>query len=72
MQYYTELNINAENPDLTINKHQINTLTRQHCFTAVLKMWTASQISNPAFDYRHQGFSVKILELERATHPPPA
>jgi hypothetical protein len=32
MQYYTESNINAENPDLTINKHQIDTLTRQHCF----------------------------------------
>jgi hypothetical protein len=32
MQYYTESNINAENPDITINKHQINTLTRQHCF----------------------------------------
>ena len=35
-------------------------------------MWTTSQISNPAFDYRHQGFSVKILELERDAHPPPA
>jgi hypothetical protein len=32
MQYYTELNINAENPDLTINKQQINTLMRKHCF----------------------------------------
>jgi hypothetical protein len=32
MQYYTELNINAENPDLTINKQHINTLTRKHCF----------------------------------------
>ena len=34
-------------------------------------MWTTSQISNPAFDYRHQGFSVKILELERDAYPPP-
>ena len=34
MQYYTESNINAENPDPTINKHLINTLTvtLQHCF----------------------------------------
>jgi hypothetical protein len=32
MQYYTELNINAENPDLTINKQHINTLMRKHCF----------------------------------------
>ena len=32
MQYYTELNINAENPDLTINKKHINTLMRKHCF----------------------------------------
>jgi hypothetical protein len=32
MQYYTESNINAETPDLTINLHHINTLTRQHCF----------------------------------------
>jgi hypothetical protein len=32
MQYYTESNINAENPDLTINKQQINTLMRKHCF----------------------------------------
>jgi hypothetical protein len=33
-------------------------------------MSTTSQISNPAFDYRHQGFSVKILELERDAYPP--
>jgi hypothetical protein len=32
MQYYIELNINAENPDLTINTQQINTLMRKHWF----------------------------------------
>jgi hypothetical protein len=32
-------------------------------------MSTTSQISHPAFDYRHQGFSVKILELERDAYP---
>ena len=32
MQYYTELNINAENPDLKIDKQNINTLMREHCF----------------------------------------
>jgi hypothetical protein len=32
MQYYTESNINAENPDLAINKQPINTLMRKHCF----------------------------------------
>ena len=36
----------------------------------LMKQWWC-QISNPAFDYRYQAFSVKILELERATHPPP-
>ena len=32
MQYYTESNINAENPGPTINKQLNNILTRQHCF----------------------------------------
>ena len=32
MQYYTKSKINAANPDLTTNKHQINTFMHQHCF----------------------------------------
>jgi hypothetical protein len=32
MQYYTELNINAENPDLTINKTEYKHINAQALF----------------------------------------
>jgi hypothetical protein len=40
------------------------------CIRIVLfKMSTTSQISNLDLDYRHLGFSLKILELERDADP---
>ena len=49
------------------------TVNKQHkCISIVLlKMWTTSQTSNLDFDYRHQGFSVTISELEEMLTPTP-
>ena len=72
MQYYTELNINTENPDLRINKQHINTLMRKHCFIEnvdhVPDFESGFWLSTPGIFSQNFTSRVKIVRLLKYEH----